>query len=108
MTKKLFVFDLDGVLIDSKENMRLSWLKVCKKFKLEVSFDEYFNNIGKPFKVILTDLKIENDQDLIQKEYNNFSVGSFTIEGDSFSIDVKEDFNKASKLMPNDKIRKLY
>ena len=39
---------------------------------------------------------------------NNFSVGSFAIDGDSFSIDVKEDFSKASKLMPNDKIRKLY
>ncbi len=74
MTKKLFVFDLDGVLIDSKENMRLSWLKVCKKFKLDVSFDEYFNNIGKPFQVILTDLKIENDQELIEKEYNNSSI----------------------------------
>ena len=37
---------------------------------------------------------------------NNFSVGSFAIDGDSFSIDVKEDFSKASKLMPNDKIRK--
>ncbi len=51
--------------------------------------------------------KIESIE-LMRAIENNFSVGSFAIDGDSFSIDVKEDFDKASKLMPNDNIRKLY
>ena len=28
---KLIIFDVDGVLIDSKKNMQLSWEKLCKK-----------------------------------------------------------------------------
>ena len=51
--------------------------------------------------------KIESIE-LMRAIENNFSVGSFSIDGDSFSIDVKEDFSKASKLMPKDEIRKLY
>lgn len=74
MEKKLFVFYLDGVLIDSKENMRISWKHVCNKFQLEISFKEYFKNIGKPFQVILDDLNIKHDLDLIEKEYFNVSI----------------------------------
>ena len=32
--KKIFIFDLDGVLIDSKKNMKKSW-SVVKKFLLK-------------------------------------------------------------------------
>ena len=45
---KLVLFDLDGVLIDSKENMRCAWI-VKKKFNLKQSFENYFKNIGLPF-----------------------------------------------------------
>ena len=62
---------------------------------------------------LFTELKESNLEkvesiELMRAIENNFSVGSFAIDGDSFSMDVKEDFSKASKLMPNDKIRKLY
>ena len=55
---KLIIFDLDGVLINSKNNMRFAWNAVLKKFKLNVSFNEYFKYIGIPFEEILTKFKI--------------------------------------------------
>ena len=35
MSKKTFIFDLDGVLIDSKKNMQISWNRVNKKYSLK-------------------------------------------------------------------------
>ena len=55
---KLILFDLDGVLINSKQNMHLSWNAVLKKHKLKISFTKYFKNIGIPFKKILQKLGI--------------------------------------------------
>ena len=46
--------------------------------------------------------------ELLRAIENDFQVGSFKLEGDSFSVDIKEDFFKALKEMPNDKYRKLY
>ena len=42
--KSLYLFDLDGVIIDSKKNMRVSWNLVNKKFGLNISFKKYFFN----------------------------------------------------------------
>ena len=55
---RLILFDLDGVLIDSKKNMHLSWLAVLRKHKLKIGFSDYFNNIGIPFEKILEKLGI--------------------------------------------------
>ena len=55
---KAFLFDLDGVLIDSKNNMKAAWNHTKKKYKLDVSFNEYFEHVGKPFNSILRSLKI--------------------------------------------------
>ena len=49
---KTIIFDLDGVIIDSKENMRISWENVRKIFSLRQSFLLYFKHIGYPFKKI--------------------------------------------------------
>lgn len=51
--------------------------------------------------------KIESVE-LLRALENQFNVGTFKLIGDSFSIDIKEDFQKAKKQMKNDKIRKLY
>ena len=55
---KFFIFDLDGVIIDSKKNMELSWIETSKKFNLKVQFKYYFRLIGIPFYNILAKLKI--------------------------------------------------
>ena len=44
---KAVIFDLDGVLIDSK-NMFLAWSQV-KKIGIKKPFKEYFKYIGLPF-----------------------------------------------------------
>ena len=67
--KKLYVFDLDGVLIDSKKNMEKSF----NSLKTGRPFEDYFKLIGKPFKDILTEIGILTDQDKLMKEYNAFS-----------------------------------
>ena len=73
MSKKLILFDLDGVLLDSKENMNLSWMAVCEKYNLNVDFMDYFSHIGRPFQNILEILNIKEKQDEIERTFNNVS-----------------------------------
>ena len=51
---KLILFDLDGVLIDSKENMRISWQAVQTAFEIDVPFPLYFAGIGARFSTFLS------------------------------------------------------
>ena len=57
--KELILFDLDGVLIDSKKNMQFAWEAVQDEFKLNIPFESYFKFIGMPFQDILKSLKIK-------------------------------------------------
>ena len=76
--KKLYLFDLDGVIIDSKQNMRLSWNLVNKKFELNRSFKKYFSYIGRDFKDILKKLKIKNKNFKdIEKTFKDESIRNF-------------------------------
>ena len=75
LTKKFLIFDLDGVLIDSKRNMYLSWYKVQNKHNLHnISFENYFKNIGKPFFDILKSIGVKKDFNKIKKTYQNESL----------------------------------
>lgn len=74
---KLIIFDLDGVLIDSKNNMKSAWNYTKKKYKLNASFNEYFEHIGKPFNSILRSLNILDKNKLIEKEYSKASIKNF-------------------------------
>lgn len=77
MKYQAIVFDMDGVLIDSKECMSLCWIKVQEKTGITIEFSNYFSKIGKPFKVILSELglaqeywsKIEKIYFQAQEEY---------------------------------------
>lgn len=69
---KFFIFDLDGVLFDSKKNMKKSWNSVKKKHKINCSFESYFNKIGSPFDKILIDLNIKPNKK-ISKTYQGTS-----------------------------------
>ena len=71
--KKLIMFDLDGVLIDSISNMRLSWEKTCQIHDISVPFEEYEKRIGRPFKDIIEDLGIEYTS-TIKKTYDTSSI----------------------------------
>ena len=70
---KLILFDMDGVLFNSKTNMKLSWKEVQKKFKINKSFKQYFKHIGIPFKQILKKIKISKNIDTIENCYQKAS-----------------------------------
>ncbi len=71
---KLVMFDLDGVLFDSKSNMEISWNEVRKKFCLKIKFKEYFKNVGLPFQKILRNLGIKHNIKNIEDYYQKKSV----------------------------------
>tara|TARA_B100000035_G_scaffold72540_1_gene59889 strand:+ start:20065 stop:20679 length:615 start_codon:yes stop_codon:yes gene_type:complete len=117
--KKLILFDLDGVLIDSKDNMKSSWNFVKEKYCLEINFEEYFNQIGKPFQDILFALGIEKNKkeieidfqkksklqiDNINFYYKVFETIQYFKESDKYKIGIvtSKDFSRtkliASKL----------
>ena len=56
---KFVIFDLDGVLIDSKKNMEVSWQKVNQTLKYNKRFNDYFKNTGMPFEEILKKLELQ-------------------------------------------------
>tara|TARA_Y100001970_G_scaffold173242_1_gene211682 strand:- start:8855 stop:9472 length:618 start_codon:yes stop_codon:yes gene_type:complete len=68
--KKLIIFDLDGVLIDSKRNMSVAWKYATKKNFINVPFKNYFRNVGLPFYKILQNLKIKSGFEKIRRDYN--------------------------------------
>ena len=76
--KKIFIFDLDGVLIDSRSNMLLSWAAVRKEHNIKKTFKLYFKNIGTPFKNILEKIDINKDQALIEKTFKMNSIKNFS------------------------------
>ena len=72
--KKAYIFDLDGVLIDSKHMMEQSW-NICElEHKLTQSFEEYFKHIGMPFRDILKVIGIEDNHDAIKHTYDKASI----------------------------------
>ena len=72
--KKAYIFDLDGVLIDSKHMMQQAW-QVCElEYELTQTFDEYFKCIGMPFKDILKTIGIEDNHDAIKHTYDKTSI----------------------------------
>ena len=69
-----FIFDIDGVILNSKNNMRLSWIKTNNKFNLKKKFSKYFENIGLPFDQILKNIGINSNFKKIENEYKKNSI----------------------------------
>ena len=109
-----FIFDLDGVIFDSKKNMEFAWNLTSKKFNLNVKFSSYFQKIGLPFLKILQDLNIKPDV----KIYNFFIKNSldkinkikpyrgaikllknFEEKGIKFSIVTSKDYKRSKFLL---------
>ena len=64
--KKLLIFDLDGVIFDSKKNMELAWNETSKKYNLNIFFPAYFKRIGIPFLEILKSLGVKPKNEIYQ------------------------------------------
>lgn len=67
--KRLVLFDLDGVLLHSHENMRQAWEVVLAKTDVDRPFEDYFAQIGRPFKDIMHRLGVHSDVERIEKVY---------------------------------------
>ena len=74
MNKKLIIFDVDGVLFNSKKNMNYSWKKVKSVHKVKPNFKNYFKLVGLPFNKILFKLDIKKNLKEIEKTYRNESL----------------------------------
>ena len=72
--KKLIIFDLDGVLINSKPNMKKSLDLTSRKLKIKLQFKIYEKYLGLPFQKILNKMNIKNRIDEIKKNYEFFSL----------------------------------
>src|SRR5262249_44246043 len=72
--KRLILFDLDGVLLDSRENMRLSWLRACEQVGIAVGFDRYFREIGRPFPAIMDRLGLSHQASQIEEAFRIASM----------------------------------
>ncbi len=75
--KKIVIFDLDGVLINSLKNMEIAWSSVSEKFNLNIKFGDYKKYIGLPFEIILRKLKITKNLVQIKNSYNFYSKKNF-------------------------------
>ena len=71
---KVICFDLDGVLINSIQNMSIAWKKTCSKNKIKIPFSRYKKYIGLPFYKILRNLGVSKNHKKIFTDYNKFSV----------------------------------
>ena len=74
--KKIYIFDLDGVLIDSRLNMKKSWEMVNKKLGYNIKFEKYFSKIGLPFQEILTSLGVQKNKTTAEKIFKATSLKS--------------------------------
>ena len=72
--KKLIIFYLDGVLINSKPNMKKSLDLTSRKLKIKLQFKIYEKYLGLPFPKILNKMNIKNRIDEIKKNYEFFSL----------------------------------
>ena len=71
--KKLLIFDLDGVLIDSLQNMRLALKQTCLNLEINLEFKNYRKFIGLPFEDIMKKMGIRKNIPLIKKKYIFYS-----------------------------------
>jgi phosphoglycolate phosphatase len=79
LAKRLVLFDLDGVLLDSRENMRRSWQKVSEQFGTNVSFEQYFNEIGRPFSAIMERLNLSEHAAAIEAVFRVASMDNLDV-----------------------------
>ena len=97
---KLYIFDLDGVLLDSSKNMSLAWQDVKNKFNINIPFFEYKKHIGLPFFTILKNIGIKKDYLKIKKIYSESSIKNFKKKTTLFknTIKVINTLKKESKI----------
>ncbi len=96
---KTYIFDLDGVIIDSKHMMEQSWNTCMLEHKLTQTFDDYFKQIGKPFRDIMKELNVENVE-AVKHTYDKTSLElmEYCLEFYDGVEDTLKEIKKNSKI----------
>ena len=71
---KLALFDLDGVLVDSRAAMEEAWEAVQRELAVTVPFASYFREIGRPFADIMERLGLSEQREEIERVYFAYAV----------------------------------
>ena len=74
MKKKLIIFDLDGVLINSLSNMEFALNKTSKNLEVKLNFKLYKKYLGLPFEDIMKKMRIKKNVNLIKEKYEMYST----------------------------------
>lgn len=72
---ELLLFDLDGVLMDTREVMQVAWREVQQTHGVDSPFDAYARYLGRPFAQIMRCLGLE-DADSLAETYDRASLQS--------------------------------
>ena len=75
----MVLFDLDGVLLDSRDNMERSWKQVRERLGVTVEFDKYFAEIGRPFGVIMQRLGLGDRAEEIEEVFRMASMENLRV-----------------------------
>ena len=67
MKSNLIIFDLDGVLINSKNNMKYALNFTANKLKVKLNLKEYYKYLGLPFEKIIEKIGIKKNIKTIKK-----------------------------------------
>tara|TARA_B110000261_G_scaffold140347_1_gene160310 strand:+ start:1207 stop:1824 length:618 start_codon:yes stop_codon:yes gene_type:complete len=76
--KKLIIFDLDGVLINSLPNMRAALKKTSLSLNIKLNFNLYSKYLGLPFEQIMKKMGITKNINIIKFNYSFFSKMSLS------------------------------
>ena len=74
--KSLVLFDLDGVLLNSRHNMERAWRAVQGEMGVTMPFESYFAEIGRPFADIMARLGLAERAAGIEAIYKRTSEAS--------------------------------
>ena len=103
-------------IIEEKKINELAKLQAEEEFKKKnAHFYYHMSIISFNQKILKTFTKLKKGElesiegiELMRAIENDIHVGTFEINDEAFSVDIKEDYLKAISLMPKDPIRKLY
>ena len=93
MKKKLIIFDLDGVLIDSISNMRIALRMTALSMNIKLNFNLYKKYLGLPFEKIINKIGIKKDVKKIKSYYSYFSKKNLA------KIEIKKEHLKQLKYL---------
>ncbi|WP_206453982.1 HAD family hydrolase [Aurantimonas marina] len=77
--KALILFDLDGVILDSRRNMESAWSCVRDELGVSVPFDAYFAEIGRPFPDIMARLGLAHAASTVERVFRRASSQSLHV-----------------------------